>query len=39
MKSTVKELSETEVEIEVEIPSEEFNQFIERAVLNMGKDL
>ena len=39
MKSTVKELSKTEVEIEVEIPSEEFNQFIEKAILNMGKDL
>lgn len=39
MKSTVKELSKTEVEIEIEIPSEEFNQFIEKATLNMGKDL
>jgi len=39
MKSTVKELSKTEIEIEVEIPSEEFNQFIEKAVLSVGKDL
>lgn len=39
MKSTVKKLPESKVELEVEIPSEEFNHFIERATLSVGKDL
>ena len=39
MKSTVKKLPESKVELEVEIPSEEFNHFVERATLSVGKDL
>jgi len=39
MKSTVKELSKSEVELEVEVSAEEFDRFIKKACLSLGKDL
>lgn len=39
MRASVKKLSDSEVELEIEIPAEEFDRSIERACLSFGKDL
>ncbi len=39
MKTSVKKLSNSEVELEIEVSAEEFNRFIEQAILNLGGDL
>ena len=39
MKTSVKKLSNSEVELEIEVPAEELNRFIEKACFNLGKDL
>ena len=39
MKASVKKLSGSEVELEIEVPAEEFDCFIEKACLSLGKDL
>ncbi len=39
MKFEKKNLSKTEVEFEIEVPAEEFNRFIDRALMDLGKDL
>lgn len=38
MKTSVKKLSNSEVELEIEVSAEEFNRFIEQATLNLGRD-
>jgi len=39
MRSAVKNLSKSEVELEIEVPAEELNRFIEKACLNLGQNL
>lgn len=39
MELSLKKLPNLEVEMEIEVPAEEFNQFIEKATLRLGKDL
>jgi FKBP-type peptidyl-prolyl cis-trans isomerase (trigger factor) len=39
MKTTVKKLSQNQVELEVEIPTEEFKNFIKKTTLELGKNL
>ena len=39
MKSIIKELPKSEVEMEIEVPAEEFGRFIEQVTLDLGKDL
>lgn len=39
MKSTVKKLPKSEIELEIEVSAEEFGRFIEQATLNLGRDL
>jgi len=39
MKTSVKKLSDSEVELEIEIPAEELDRFIEKACLNLGRNL
>jgi len=39
MKSSVKKLLNSQIELEVSITAEEFNGFIEKAILSLGKDL
>lgn len=39
MKTSVKKLSDSEVELDIEIPAEELNRFIEKACFNLGKDM
>jgi len=39
MKTTVKKLSNSQIELKISIPAEEFKTFIEKAILNLGKDL
>ena len=39
MKSTIKKLPKSEVELEIKVSAEEFGRFIEQATLNLGGDL
>lgn len=39
MKFETNNLSKTEVEFEVEVPAEEFKRFIDKALMDLGKDL
>lgn len=39
MKVSITKLSQSQIELRVEIPFEEFEKFIERAILDLGKDL
>ncbi len=39
MKISLEKLTKSQIELRIEIPIEEFNDFIEKAVLNLGKDL
>jgi len=39
MKSTIKKLPKSEVELEIRVSAEEFGRFIEQAILNLGGDL
>lgn len=39
MESTVKQLPKSQIELKIEVPINEFNSFIDRATLNLGKDL
>ena len=39
METTIKKLPHSEVELKIELSVEEFKQFIERAALNLGKNL
>jgi len=39
MKSTVKKIPHSEVELEIEIPAEELDRFIEKACFNLGRNL
>ncbi len=39
MKSTIKKLPKSQIELEIEVPAEEFKHFIEKVTLNLGKDL
>ena len=39
MKISFEKLAKSQIELRIEIPIEEFNDFIEKAVLNLGKDL
>lgn len=39
MKTQIKKLPKSEVELEIEVPAEEFNKFIEGAIFELGKDL
>lgn len=39
MRTSVKKLPKSQIELEIEVPSEEFNSFIEKAILDLGKDL
>jgi len=39
MKTTVRKLSNSQIELRISIPAEEFKSFIRKAVLSLGKDL
>lgn len=39
MKAFLKKLPKSQVELRIEIPVEEFETFIEKAILDLGKDL
>ena len=39
MKTSVKKLSKSQIELEIEIPAEELDRFIEKACFNLGKNL
>lgn len=39
MRTTIKKLPESKIELKIEVPAEKFNDFIEKAVLDLGKDL
>jgi len=39
MKSAVKKLPKSEVELEIEVPAEELNRFVEKACFNLGRNL
>jgi len=39
MKYQIKKLPKSEIEIEIELPQEEFKNFIDEAILELGKDL
>ncbi|KPJ57521.1 hypothetical protein AMJ49_00075 [Parcubacteria bacterium DG_74_2] len=39
MKTSIKKLPKSKLELKIEIPAEEFNQFFERAIFSLGKDL
>jgi len=39
MEFTVKQLPKSQIELKVEVSVNEFNNFIDRATLNLGKDL
>ncbi len=39
MKTDIKKISETKIELKIKIPAEEFNSFIEKAAKKLGQDL
>ena len=39
MKISVQKLAKSQIELRIEVPIEEFNGFIEKAILSLGKDL
>jgi len=39
MKSTIKKLPNSQIELKIEVPAEELNHFIDQATLNLGKNL
>lgn len=38
MKTTIRKLPESKIELKIEVPKEEFNGFIEKAILDLSKD-
>ena len=39
MQTSIKKLPKSEIELEIKVPSEEFDGFMEKAVFNLGKEL
>ena len=39
MQSTVQKLKDARIELKIDVPTEEFKSFIDKAVLEMGKDV
>lgn len=39
MKTKINNISETEIQLEIEVPTEDFNSFIDKAILALGKEI